>query len=115
MENENIEVINDFIQTYKPKGVDILELDIKPTSGRFEYYINPHYIIDYENEEGSNLMNIIWNDENKTGWHTSGEIVFNNFEKEMVKLIHRYFEINIYFRGRSITEKKYWLFQKRIK
>jgi wyosine [tRNA(Phe)-imidazoG37] synthetase (radical SAM superfamily) len=112
MEDENIELINDFIQTYKPDGVDILELDIVPTSGRYEYYIKPQYIIDKDNHVGYDLMTIIWKDKKKTDWHTKGDIVFGEFEKKMSELIGKYFEIDVYFKGRGVTEKSYWSSQK---
>lgn len=114
MKNENIDIINDFIQTFKPKGVDILELDIEPTTGKYEYYIKPQYIIDKENEAGYDLMTIIWKDKNKTDWYTKGDIVFREFEKKMSELIPKYFEIDVYFKGRGVTEKNYWLSQKEL-
>lgn len=112
MNMENIELINDFIQTYKPNGVDILELNIEPTSGRYEYYIKPQYIIDKEDQDGYDLMTITWKDKRKTDWYTKGDIVFGEFEKKMSELIRKYFEIDVYFKGRGVTEKNYWLSQK---
>ena len=109
-EKTDIETIERVFQMKKPEGVDTLELKIEPTSGKYEYYVSPQYIIDKNDE--FDLMKIIWKGENRMDWETKGDRVFQKFEKEVTEFIKRYTGLNIYVQGRGVTEKEYWLSQK---
>lgn len=107
---KEIEIIDKIFQMNKPEGVDTLELKIEPSSGRYEYYVNPQYVIDQN--DGFDLMKIIWKSDNRMDWETKGDQVFGKFENEMVDFIKKYVGLNIFVRGRGVTEKEYWLSQK---
>lgn len=101
----NIELIEMIIQKYKPEGVYKLLLDIQPTSGgRIQYYIEPQYIID-KNDPHEYIKLI---DKDATTWRTKGDPVYQNFEENMIKFIKRVTNIDVYFKGRGVTEKSYW-------
>lgn len=111
MENEkNIELIDQIFQMNKPKGVDTLELRVKPSSGRFEYVITPQYVIDKNDD--FDLMKIIWKN-NRMDYETKGDRVFKRFENDVVEFIKRYLGIDVIVSGRGVTEKEYWLSQKK--
>ena len=108
--DKNINIIEKIFQKHKPEGVDTILLEIEPTlSGGYDYYVSPQYIIDKDNEKGFDLMIIVWRDKQKTDWYTKGDIVFNNFEIQMIKFIEQFAKIKIYVRNRGVTEKEYWL------
>lgn len=107
--DRDISIINKIFQQFKPDGVDILLLKIEPTSGGYQYYVSPQYIIDKDNEKGFDLMTIVWRDKQKTDWYTKGDIVFKEFEKDMMETIKKLTGIDLYVRNRGVTEKNYWL------
>jgi hypothetical protein len=105
---KDIELIEMIIQKYKPEGIYKLLLDIEPTSGRVQYYINPQYIID--KDDSHDYMDIEWKGD--INWRTKGDRVYDKFEKNMINFIKRVTNIDVYFRGRGVTEKEYWLHTK---
>lgn len=107
---KKIEIIDMIFQQNKPEGVDILELKIEPSSGSYDYYVKPQYVID--KNDGFDLMKIIWKSDNRMDWETKGDRVFKNFENEMVHFIKKYTGLSVFVIGRSVTEKGYWLSQK---
>lgn len=106
---KDIRIIKSILDKHKPEGVDMMEFDIEPTEGRYEYYIKPQYIID--KNDGDDLMKIIWKSDNEMDWETKGDQIFQQFEKDMVKFIRDFTGLYVYFRGRGVTEKEYWLSQ----
>lgn len=111
----DISAINKIFQQFKPDGVDILLLKIQPTSGKYQYYVLPQYIIDKEDEKGFDFMTIVWKDKEKTHWYTEGDVVFKEFEKDMMGTIKKLTGIDLYVKNRGVTEKNYWLSQKSSK
>lgn len=99
-------LINDIIQKNKPKNVDKIILDIEFVDGdRYGYRIKPHYVLDKDSE----LMNIIWKDKKKTDYVMVADSILSKFEQDMVKFIQMYTGVKVYFSGRGVTEKEYWL------
>ena len=98
-------LINDIIQKNKPKNVYKIILKIEFVDDRYGYRINPQYIL----ERDSKLMDIVWIDKKKKSWTTLAEKVLTNFEEDMCLFLGRYVNTKIYFSGRGIMEKEYWL------
>lgn len=101
MKNE----INDIFQENLPDGVYKLFLDIKKneSGGKYDYYIQPRYILDKNDEHG--LIKVITK---SSYFETKGDRIFDLYEKNMEKLIKSYLGVKVYVKGRSVTEKSYW-------
>lgn len=101
MKNE----INDIFLENLPDGVYRLFLDIKKneSGGKYDYYIQPRYILDKNDEHG--LIKVITK---SLYFETKGDRIFDLYEKNMEKLIKSYLGVKVYVKGRSVTEKSYW-------
>ena len=97
--------INDIFQENLPDGVYRLFLDIKKneSGGKYDYYIQPRYILDKNDEHG--LIKVITK---SSYFETKGDRIFDLYEKNMEKLIKSYLGVKVYVKGRSVTEKSYW-------
>jgi hypothetical protein len=104
MKNE----INDIFIDNLPDGVYRLFLDIKKneSGGRYDYYIEPRYILDRNDEHG--LIKVITKSSFSNNFETKGDRVFDVYEKNMEKLIKSYLGVKVYVKGRGVTEKSYW-------
>ena len=101
MKNE----INDIFQENLPDGVYKLFLDIKKNESgeKYDYYIQPRYILDKNDEHG--LIKVITK---SSYFETKGDRIFDLYEKNMEKLIKSYLGVKVYVKGRGVTEKSYW-------
>jgi len=104
--DKNIKIIEQSFQKYKPEGVHTLLLKIEKSYGNYEYYVSPQYIIDKDDD--FRLMKIIWKDKDFINYETKGDQVFDKFERYVMDFLKTYTGINVYVRGRGVTEKSYW-------
>jgi hypothetical protein len=97
--------IEEYIQENKPEGVHKLLLDISiPFLNDETVRIKPQYVVDKD----TGLLDMMYKNNNKTDWHTKGDVVFDKFEAEMEKFLTKYLSVKVYFSGRGVTEKEHW-------